>query len=114
MSPSEAIAATNPPVSEVKDQLGRSLTLRRLNAIDRLRLFKALGPVLSENAAYLGMALLAVSVTSIDGVPLPAPGSEAQVEALILRLGDEGLEAAASMFPEAETSSEQQANYAGN
>jgi len=111
MSPSEKIICAAVRTSEVRDTLGRRLVLRRLNAVDRLRLFKALGPVLSENAAYLGLALLAVSVTSMDEVPLPAPGSEAQLEALISRLGDEGLEAAASAD---QLPVEQQVLYAGN
>jgi hypothetical protein len=60
------------------------------------------------------MALLAVSVSSVDDVPLPAPGSEAQLEALIARLGDEGLEAAASALPAEPLADEQMAHYAGN
>ena len=43
----------------------------------------------------LGMAMLASSVTAIDDVPVPAPATEAQVEALISRLGDSGIAAAA-------------------
>lgn len=113
MSPSEKIISGAAQTSEVRDALGRKLTLRRLNAVDRLRLFKAVGPMLSENAAYLGMAMLAVSVSSIDDVPVPAPGNEAQLEALVLRLGDEGLEASASMFDET-AMSEQQLVQAGN
>jgi len=114
MSPTEKIVGAGALASEVQDALGRRLMLRRLNAVDRLRLFKAIGPTLSENAAYLGMALLAVSVSSIDDVPLPAPGSEAQLEALISRLGDEGLEAAASAIPEDQLPADQQVLYAGN
>ena len=83
MNPSERIVCATARTSEIRDTLGRRLVLRQLNAVDRLRLFKALGPSLSENAAYLGLALLAVSVSSMDDVPLPAPGSEAQLEALV-------------------------------
>ena len=46
----------------VTDSDGRRLTLRRLTALDRLRLFKAAGPVLAQNQPWLGMALLACSV----------------------------------------------------
>ena len=112
--PSEKIIAASSQPSEVRDALGRRLMLRRLNALDRLRLFKAAGPVLSENAAYLGMAMLAVSVSAMDDVPIPAPNSEAQIEALIARLGDEGLDAAASAYPAEPLAPEHQALYPGN
>jgi hypothetical protein len=77
------------------DPAGRSLEVRRIGALDRLRLFKALGAVLADNAPYLGMAMLASSVCAIDGVPVPAPVTEGQIEALVQRLGDAGIEAVA-------------------
>jgi len=77
------------------DEDGRELVVRRLTALDRLRLFKAVGPVLTQNSAYLGMAALAASVISIDGVPVPPPSTEGQIEALVGRLGDGGITAIA-------------------
>jgi hypothetical protein len=41
------------------------------------------------------MAGLAFSVLEIDGVPIPAPATEAQIENVIERLGDAGLSAIA-------------------
>jgi hypothetical protein len=41
------------------------------------------------------MALLACSVTAIDGVPVPPPVTEEQLESLVRRLGDAGISAAA-------------------
>jgi hypothetical protein len=79
-----------------RDSEGRELALRRLTALDRLRLFKAIGPLLSQNTLYLGMATLAVSVTAIDSIPIPAPVTEGQVEALVARLGDAGIAAVAA------------------
>ena len=77
----------------VTDATGRTLHVRRLNALDKLRLFKAVGPTLAQNGPYLGMAVLACAVTEVDGVPMPVPASEAQIEAAIARLGDAGIEA---------------------
>lgn len=84
----------------VTDKTGRTLTLRALSMLDRLRLFKALGPELSLNEAYVGLATLAASVTAIDEVPLPFPGSEAAVENAVERLGEAGIEAVASASEE--------------
>lgn len=46
------------------------------------------------------MAGLALSVLEIDGVPVPSPASEGQIESAIDRLGDEGLAAIADAVKE--------------
>jgi hypothetical protein len=94
-TPSARIVAAAQAAPTVVDAQGRRLALRRLGALDKLRLFKAVGPVLAQNQPYLGMALLACSVAAIDEVPVPAPGTEAQIEALVQRLGDDGIAAVA-------------------
>ena len=78
---------------ETTDAEGRSLTVRPPHAIDKLRLFKAVGPELGRNPLYLGMAVVAFAVTAIDGVPVPPPTNEHQIESLITRLGNAGLDA---------------------
>jgi len=61
------------------------------------------------------MAMLASSVTVIDDIPVPQPSSEIQIEALVGRLGDSGIEAIAQAL---ETLSEgdqsEQVKQAGN
>lgn len=97
MSPSATIMATA-SVSSMTDAEGRRLVLRRLTALDKLRLFKAAGPVLAHNQPWLGLAMLACSVAAIDDVPIPPPVNEQQIEALVSRLGDAGIAAAATML----------------
>jgi hypothetical protein len=92
-APSEAFVAAAMAVRDVTDAQGRVLTVRRLNALDKLRLFKAAGASLAQNAPWLGMALLACSVTAIDDVPVPVPINEQQIESLVQRLGDAGIAA---------------------
>jgi len=85
----------------ITDTQGRRLDLRPMTALDKLRLFKAAGPALSRNEPWLGMALLACSVSAIDDVPVPMPADERGIEALVARLGDAGLTAiAAALAPE--------------
>ncbi len=81
---------------EVVDGTGRRLTVRPLSALDRLRLYKAVGSELAMNDVWFGVAVLATAVRAIEGVPVPLPVSEAQIEALVQRLGDEGLATAAA------------------
>ena len=95
MSPSHDIIREAHKTFTATDTKGRRLTLRRLTALDTLRLFKAAGPVLAQNEPWLSMAGLALSVLEIDSVPVPSPATESQIENLIDRLGDEGLAAIA-------------------
>jgi hypothetical protein len=96
----------------IQDAEGRTLTIRNLTALDKLRLFKAAGPTLSQNHLWLGMATLATSVTAIDDVPIPPPTSEAQIESLVSRLGDSGIAAIArALTPDTPTDP---AHHAGN
>ena len=80
----------------ISDHSGRTITARKLNALDKLRLLKAAGPLLSDNQAWLGVAMLAASVVEIDGIPVPMPVTEKQIEAVVARLGDIGLDAVAT------------------
>jgi hypothetical protein len=115
MTPSASIIASATTTQIVSDSEGRRLTIRRLTALDRLRLFKAAGSALAHNQPWLGMAVIACSVAAIDDVPMPPPVSEMQIEAMIGRLGDAGISAIAEALqhPIESTPAEQMDN-AGN
>jgi hypothetical protein len=95
MTPSQTIMRQVASTDTVVDGKGRRLTIRRLTALDTLRLLKAAGPVMAQNEAWLAMAGLVFAVVEIDGVPVPAPVTETQIENLVDRLDDVGLEAIA-------------------
>lgn len=104
-TPSGRLVAEAQGVLTVMDENGRTLEVRRPTALDRLRLLRAVGPAGAQNDRYLGMAMLAACVMSVEGVPLPFPGNEAGVEASVQRLGDAGLAAAAqALAPDEEAS----------
>jgi len=113
-TPSARIISDAQTVPDARDALGRVLRLRRLTALDKLRLFKAAGPALSQNQSWLGMAALAASVTAIDDIPVPAPTNEAQIEALVSKLGDAGIVAVGEAMTEAPSSAAQVAATVGN
>lgn len=95
-TPSARLVAAAQAAPTVTDGRGRVLSLRRLTALDKLRLFKAAGPLLAQNQPWLGMAVLACSVAAVDEVPVPPAVTEGQIEALVARLGDDGLAAVAA------------------
>ena len=103
--PSDSILDTYGTV-ETTDAQGRILTVRPPHAVDKLRLFKAVGPELGRNPLYLGMAVVAFAVTAIDGVPVPPPTNEHQIENLINRLGNIGLDAASAIVERDPTDAE--------
>ncbi len=113
-TPSSRLIAAAQAAAETTDADGRRLSLRRLTALDKLRLFKAAGPVLAQNQPWLGMAVLAASVVAIDDVPVPPPATEAQVEALVARLGDHGIAAVAGAFASVAPAPAELAALAGN
>jgi hypothetical protein len=59
------------------------------------------------------MAIVACSVIAIDGVPVPIPGTEHQIESLVQRLGDVGLRAAGALL-EPTLSDDEVRDQAGN
>ena len=97
-SSSARIIASSAAPQNITDAEGRTLHVRRMTALDRLRLYKAAGPELAENNAWMGMALVACSVVQIDQVPIPMPTTEQQIESLVMRLGDAGIAAAMQVF----------------
>jgi hypothetical protein len=80
-------------VEVVTDKAGRRITLRKVGVLETLRLYKALGPELSNNTAYVGVACIAIAAAAIDELPVPFPASEAALEALLDRVGDDGMAA---------------------
>ena len=91
MSPSDRIVQQALQPISLVDGNGRRLMIRRPTALDTLRLLKAAGPALAQNEPWLGMAGLVFCVMEINGVPVPTPTTEQQIEGLVERLGEEGL-----------------------
>jgi hypothetical protein len=59
MTPSQTIVRESARTLTTVDTNGRRLLLRRLTALDTLRLFKVAGPLLAQNEPWLAMAGLA-------------------------------------------------------
>jgi hypothetical protein len=83
--------------NEVVDDLGRKLELRQLSRREVMRFMRMWGPA-SNIEAWLSLALSVATVKSIDGVPMPAPTTPDQVEALADKLGPEGTKAVGEWY----------------
>lgn len=91
-TPSQAIVNAANQIHTV-EAAGRTIGVRKMQALDRLKMFEVIGAENAKNEPYLGYAALAFHVVSIDGDPVSRPATKLQLEALIQRLGDDGMEA---------------------
>jgi hypothetical protein len=90
----DIIAAANAKVI-VQDARKRQLEVRKLKTLDSMRLFEIIGADNSANQQYLGFAMLAYSVVSIDGDSVGRPTTKLALEAIVQRLDDDGFAAVA-------------------
>ncbi len=89
---SQAIEASKAS-THVIDAAGRSITLARPSVLAQFRLVETVGGNAAGNQVYMGMVLPLIFVSAIDGDPVRLPATKLELEALIQRLGDAGIEA---------------------
>jgi hypothetical protein len=94
-TPSQEIIKAGNLTAVVVDDNNRSITIKRVGPLDRMRLFEIIGADNVKNEAYFGYAILAYHVIEIDGVPTPKPTTKLSLEGLVQRLDDAGLVAIA-------------------
>lgn len=97
-TPSQAIIGAANKTAETIDARGRILVVKKISALERMRLFRVAGAELSANQQWMGLAAIAVSVVSIDGDPVAPPGKVREIESMVDMLGDEGLESAGQAY----------------
>lgn len=93
----EAVKAKAKKTAVVVDDLNRTLAVKFLSPLDRMRLARVLGPDGAKNDVYMGYAALAYAVTKIDDEDVVSTTLR-EIEFLVERLGDEGLEAVGKCY----------------
>jgi len=102
-----------PPSVVVKDGTavfiisdGRTISIRKMGPMDRMRMASIIGAENSKNELYLSNAVPAFCVIKIDSEAVPRPQNVLGLETLAERLGDKALLeitlAMAENFPEAD------------
>jgi hypothetical protein len=79
--------------ASVVDSRGRVIKIKKLSALDRMRLFKAVGAEDSENRLFMSYASAAAAVTELEGLAVTPVANQIQLSALVARLDEHGLEA---------------------
>jgi hypothetical protein len=91
-SPAAQAIAKAQASAEVIDARGRIITLRKPGVLAQFRLIEALGDT-AQNQVYMGLVLPLIFVSDIDGEAVVLPTRKSEVEALIQRLDEDGIEA---------------------
>jgi|SRR5581483_5135801 len=91
--PSQQVVAKAMQTVSVVDSTGRTLVLRKPGVLAQYRLIEVIG---EANERYINMVLPIIYLAEIDGDPVVMPVKKSEVEALIQRLDDPGLEALAN------------------
>lgn len=97
-TPSQTIVAAGTRTATETDARGRKIAVRKLNPLDRMRLFEIVGADNSRNASYLSYAIILASVTAIDGIAQAFPASKLKLEAIASLLDDDGMDAASKAY----------------
>lgn len=93
-TPTEAVVGSATEMKRIKDATGRVIGVVKPSALLRYRTMKMLGEM-ANNGPVMGHAMLVCCVRELDGKPIPQPNSERQIEVMIERLDDVGLNAVA-------------------
>jgi hypothetical protein len=91
-------AASNSTV--VTDADGRKIKVRRISAVDKWELAGIAGAEHSSNQQWMSYAIAAFAVEEIDGHPQPCISEIKHLRAMIKKLDDAGLVAAATAIQE--------------
>ncbi len=91
-SPASQVVAKALVSAQVHDSTGRAITIRRPGVLAQFRLIEALGDT-AKNEVYTRMALPLIYVAEIDGDALVPITRKSELEALIQRLDEAGIEA---------------------
>jgi hypothetical protein len=92
MTPSaEAVAKAGKTV-KVRDARGRVITLKKPAVLSQYRLIETLGEA-AKNDVYVAMTLPLIYVIDIDDIPVTVPANRIQLDGLISRLDEDGVNA---------------------
>lgn len=91
-TPSAQLVAQATRDADITDSTGRIIKLRKPGVLAQFRLIEAVGDS-AKNEVYMAMVMPLLFVASIDGEDVEPIVRKSELEALINRLGDDGVAA---------------------
>lgn len=84
----------------VTDARGRAITLKKPGVLAQFRMIEMLGAAAAANQVFVNMVLPVTFVTAIDGDPVSRCSTRGELDALIQRLDEEGIQAVMEGVPQ--------------
>ncbi len=91
-TPTEQVLAEAASTVSIRDAQGRVIVLKKPGILAQYRIIEVAGES-SKNEVYMRMVLPLIYVTELDGIPISQPANKLQLESLIQRLDESGVEA---------------------
>jgi hypothetical protein len=91
--PSQTLVRAAASEATVTDSAGRVITLKKPGVLAQFKLIEMLGGTAASNSVFVTMVLPLIYVTAVDGDPISRITKRAELDALIQRLDDDGVEA---------------------
>lgn len=91
-TPTDQVLAKSMETASVTDKRGRVIVLKKPGVLAQYRIIEVAGDS-AKNEVYMSMVLPLIFVTEVDGDPILQPANKLQLEALISRLDEHGIEA---------------------
>jgi hypothetical protein len=91
-TPSEQILSSAAEAVTIRDSKGRTISLKKPGILAQYRIVEVAGES-AKNEIYMRMIMPLIYVTELDGEPVAQPKNKLQLEALIQRLDDHGVDA---------------------
>jgi hypothetical protein len=91
-APSAQLAASAAREIFVTDERGRAIKLKKPGVLAQFQLIEALGDT-ARNEVYMAMTLPLLFVAALDGEVVIRPNTKPELEALIQRLDEDGIQA---------------------
>lgn len=92
-SPSAQLIAEATKSATVHDADGRAIVLKKPGILAQFRIVEAAGPESAKNEVYMRMILPLIYVSELGGEPVTSPVNKIQLEGLMQRLGEAGVNA---------------------
>ena len=91
VTPTQQIVKAAATSFVVVDAAGRTITYRKLTALDQYRLMRIVGADASKNEMFMGFSAIAYAISQIDDDRMSTPASQRELDAMVQLLGEDGL-----------------------
>lgn len=98
-TPSQQVVRAANAEHTVHDSTGRAITLKKPGVLAQFKMIEMLGPAAASNGVFVNMVLPVTFVVAIDGDSVSRCSTRNELDALIQRLDEHGIQAVMEGVP---------------